>query len=107
MLFRLARAFVLLMAGGLLGCGLLMMGQVHSLHYLRQEVRDTFFLWRGIGKITFAWQDDMTKAALWADDIPESVLREWEHGAWAFLALGALAALVAATMRRPKPARRG
>lgn len=99
---RLARAWVLVVGGCLLGGGLVMYGQVQSLHYMRAEVSNTFILWRGIGQLTFAWQDDVTQAALWAHEVPEVVVREWNRAAWTCMALGLLACVLSTTLQAPR-----
>jgi hypothetical protein len=102
MAITMARVWTLLCGGILIGMGVLLHAQVWSMHYLREEVRGTFFLWRAIGQLTFVFQDDATQAALWAHECPAEVLDESEHAATAMLILGSLCAIGSALLRAPK-----
>lgn len=106
MALAIARWWVVLVGGTLLGAGALLYGQVTTLYHLREEVHSTFFLWRALGHLTFVWQDDVTQAALWADECPESVLRESAHGAWTMMALGAVLCVGSAFLRKARRRRR-
>lgn len=99
MAITMARWWLLLCGGVLIGMGLLLHGQVWSMHSLREEVRGTFFLWRALGQLTFVFQDDLTKAALWAHECPADVLDESERAATAMLVLGALCAIGSTLLR--------
>lgn len=105
MLLSVARWWVMVVGGFLIGAGALLYGQVTTLHYLRHEVHSTFFLWRSLGKLTFVWQDDVTKAALWADECPIEVLRESERGAMTLVVVGAILAIGSLFLRRPRARR--
>ena len=50
-----ARWLFTFLGGALLGAGLVLHGQVALARYMRQEVDNTFFLWRAIGHATFAF----------------------------------------------------
>ena len=82
--------------GILLGAGLVLHAQVALAHHSREEVQNVFFLWRGIGRMTFIWQDDTTKMALAFNEIPESMLTESDRFAWTLAILGGLIALSSA-----------
>jgi hypothetical protein len=102
MAITMARFWTLLCGGVLIGMGLLLHAEVWSMHYLREEVRGTFVLWRALGQLTFVFQDDATKAALWAHECPGEVLDESEHAATAMLVLGAVCAIGSVLLRAPK-----
>lgn len=108
MLSRLLRWIFLVLGGALLGAGLFLHGQVAVADYMRAEVRGTFFLWRGIGRISFVFQDGQTKTALWLSELDASVLDHSRHAATVMLTLGGLLVLVAPWMhcRRQRPSRR-
>ena len=59
-----ARWLFTFLGGALLGAGLVLHGQVALARYMRQEVDNTFFLWRAIGHATFAFQGGETRMAL-------------------------------------------
>ena len=92
---RLARWWLILLGGVLLGAGLVLHGQIAFARYARQEVADTFILWRGIGRLTFAFQDPTRRIALVIDEVPEDVVRECDRAAWVLVVLGAAIALSA------------
>lgn len=89
--------------GALLGAGLVMRAQVALAHHSREEVQSVFFLWRGIGQLTFVFQDNTTKMALWMNEIPDEVLAESDRAAWALVIVGAVIALTAAFFRSKTP----
>ena len=107
MLLRFARWWVVLLGGALLGVGLCLHGQLAVARVLREEVTNTFFLWRAIGQVTFIFQDDVTQAAIWMHDVPDAVMRESDSAAWVLVAIGALLALSAPMLRRRRAARSG
>jgi uncharacterized membrane protein HdeD (DUF308 family) len=106
MIARLLRWLLFLVAGVMLGAGLFLLGQVMIARHFRAHVQETFFLWRGIGQISFIFQDSTTKAALWLNEIDEKTLRHSLHAAWALIVLGGLMALVVPWMKcgKSKPA---
>lgn len=101
MVLRIARWWLTLIGGVLLGMGLVLHGQVAMVYYLRNEVEGTFFLWRWIGKLTFAFQDSETQTALTAADFRVSLIREADRGAWTLVAIGVILAATAFLVRRP------
>jgi len=101
---RLARWWLLLLGGVLLGAGLVLHAQLACLQLARAQVERTFFLWRAIGKLTFAFQDGVTQAALWADEVPDAVVRESERGAWTLVVIGAALALSSVSLRSARSA---
>ena len=101
MVLRVAQWWLTLLGGVLLGMGLVLHGQVAVVYYTREEVENTFVLWRWIGKLTFAFQDTKTKTALTAADFPVSLIQEADRGAWTLVAIGAILATTAFLVRRP------
>ena len=99
MWLRLARWWLTLLGGLLLGAGLVLHGQLVVTGYLRDEVANTFFLWRAIGQATFIFQDDVTKSALAVNEIPQSVLDESDRMAWILSLVGLMIALSAPLIR--------
>jgi hypothetical protein len=95
MILRLARWWLILLGGVLIGAGLVLHGQIAFARYARQEVANTFVLWRGIGRLTFAFQDPTRRIALVLDEVPEDVVRECDRGAWVLVVLGSALALAA------------
>ncbi|HLU39188.1 MAG TPA: hypothetical protein VK081_07370 [Planctomycetota bacterium] len=99
--------WVFLVAGGcMIGAGLVLIGQLVFADHMRARVRDTFFLWRGIGQVSFIFQDDETKLALWLNEIDPAVLAHSRHVAWVLITLGTMLALVAPWMRCAADGRR-
>ena len=107
MVLRVARWWLTLLGGVLLGMGLVLHGQVAAVLYMRAEVEGTFFLWRWIGELTFAFQDTTTKVALTAHDFRVSLIREADRGAWTLVAIGVILAATAFLVRRPGTDLRG
>jgi hypothetical protein len=95
MLLRLTRWWLILLGGVLIGAGLVLHGQIAFAKYARQEVANTFILWRGIGRLTFAFQGPANRIALVLDEVPEDVVRESDRAAWVLVVLGAALALSA------------
>lgn len=103
---RFVRWMLLLLGGVLLGAGLVVHGQVAVAEHMRAQVRETFFLWRGVGRISFVFQDDQTKMALWLHELDPKVLDHSRRAASVLLTLGLLLALAAPWMTCERPARR-
>ena len=93
------RWWIVVFGGALLGAGAVLHGQVALTHHSREEVQSVFFLWRGLGQLTFIWQDDETKMALWMNEIPEQLLQESDRAAWTLVVLGGVIAFVATCMQ--------
>lgn len=93
-----------MIGGVLLGMGLVLHGQVAMVCYMREEVGGTFFLWRWIGKLTFAFQDSTTQTALTASDFRVTLIREADRGAWTLVSIGVILAATAFLIRRPERA---
>ncbi|MEM7203730.1 MAG: hypothetical protein AAF628_25930 [Planctomycetota bacterium] len=100
MILRFVRWWVVLAGGVLLGAGLCLHGQLVVAGALREEVQGTFFLWRGVGQLTFIFQDEVTQTALWMNEIPPPVMRESNAASWALIVVGALLALASPLLRR-------
>ena len=93
-MLRLVRWWVVLLGGIFLGAGRFLHGQVAVAFFMREAAQDTFFLWRWVGQITFIFQDETTKAALWMNEIPEEVIRESSRAAWFLVVAGGAMALL-------------
>lgn len=93
------RWLLTLLGGVLLGGGLVLHGQVAMARYMRSEVDGTFFLWRAIGKVTFLFQDEVTRSALVLNDLPPQVLKESDRAAWTLVVIGALLVLAVPFVR--------
>jgi hypothetical protein len=102
MVLRIARWWLTLLAGLLIGCGLFLHGQVAVAHEIRNEVAGTFFLWRAVGNVTFFLQGADHRIALTLAEVPESVLRESDRAAWTLLIVGGLLAFASPLLRRPQ-----
>lgn len=98
MLSRLLRWLFLVGGGALLGAGLVLLGQLAVAEHLRAKAQAKFFLWRGIGQVSFIFQDDQTKLALWLNEIDARVLDHSRQGAWVMIVLGSLVVLLAPWM---------
>lgn len=85
----------------MLGMGLVLHGQVAAVYHMREEMESTFFLWRWVARLTFAFQDDATQAALTAHDFRVSLIREADRGAWTLVAVGVILASTSFLVRLP------
>lgn len=90
MALTLARWWMVLVGGIILGAGLFLYGVNVSAQYVREEAANTFFLWRWIGHITFPFQDDATKLALWLHQVPSEMIDESGRDAWTLIVVGSL-----------------
>jgi uncharacterized membrane protein HdeD (DUF308 family) len=95
---RLLRWSLLVGGGALLGAGLVLLGQLVFAEHMRAQAQNTFFLWRGIGQLSFIFQDDQTKLALWLNEIDGKILDHSRHAACVLLVLGGLVVLLAPWM---------
>ncbi len=102
-MLALLRWFAVLLGGLILGTGLTLHGQVALARHMRQEVDNTFVLWRAIGDATFYFQGAETRMALAMKEVPEEALRESDRAAWVLLIIGGLIALTGPAIRRSKP----
>ncbi len=89
-----ARWWMVLLGGVFLGAGLFLHGLVASAEYFRAEASNTFFLWRWIGSVTFPFQDDSTRLALWLHEVPRPMVGESARSAWTMIAIGGMLALL-------------
>ena len=105
-MLRFVRWWVVLLGGALLGVGLCLHGQLAFARHMREEVENTFFLWRAIGRLTFFMQDEVTQAALWMHAVPDGVMRESDSAAWTLVVIGGLFALSAPLLRRRRKRRK-
>ncbi len=100
MFLRIARWQLTLVAGVLLGMGLVLHGQVAVARHMQDEMDNTFILWRGIGKLTFFLQDNQTQAALAIHGMPRELIREADRGAWVLVGIGGILAVSAFLIHR-------
>ncbi len=101
-----ARWWMSVLGGMLIGAGLVLHGQVAVARFIREEVENTFVLWRGIGNLTFMFQGDQTQMALWLFDIPVRVITESNRAAWTLVAVGLIFSFTSFAFRSPTPATR-
>ena len=103
-----ARWLFTLLGGTLLGVGLVLHGQVALARYMREEVDNTFVLWRAMGHATFAFQGGETRMALAMSEVPEEALKQSDRAAWVLVIVGGLVAVTGPLLRRgrrrPTPA---
>lgn len=81
-----------LIGGVLLGSGLVLHGHVALARYMREEVDNTFFLWRALGEATFVFQGGETRMALAMSEVPPEALKESTRAAWVLVIVGGLVA---------------
>jgi hypothetical protein len=96
----LARWWMSVIGGILIGVGLLLCCQIHVVRHLRQQVEDAFFFRRWVGKVTFVAQTYDVQTALVLNKINESTIQECERIAIALLALGSACALSVPFLRK-------
>lgn len=93
----------MLVGGVLIGGGLVLHGQVAVARHMRSEVDRTFFLWREIGKATFAFQSDDVRMALAMAETPDLALQESDRAAWVLIIIGSLFALTGPLLQSHRP----
>lgn len=101
MLGHWVRWLLTLFGGVLAGAGLVLHGQVALAHVMRQEVANTFFLWRAVGEATIFLQGGDVRFAFALREVPAEVLRESDIAAWTLVAVGALVAIAALLLPGP------
>jgi hypothetical protein len=94
-----ARWLLTVLGGVLIGCGLVLHGQVALARYMRNEVQNTFFLWRALGHATFVFQGGETRMAMAMAEVPAKALDESSRAAWVLVAAGGLVALAGPLIR--------
>lgn len=94
------RWFLTLLGGVLLGGGVVLHGQVALVRAMTNEVHQTFFLWRAIGRATIFLQGGDVQMAFAMTEVPPEVLRECDFAAWTLVAVGALIAIAAPLLPR-------
>lgn len=99
---RIWKWLLMLLGGALFGAGLILQAQVALAHYARTEVDNTFFLWRELGRATFAFQSRDSKLALAMAELPEEVLVQFDLWSKVLGGLGLLIALVVPWIRTAK-----
>lgn len=92
----------MLLGGALFGAGLVLQAQVALAHYARAEVDNTFFLWRELGRATFAFQSRDSRLALAMAELPEDVLAQFDLWSKVLGGFGLLINLVAPWIRTVK-----
>ena len=95
-----ARWLFTVLGGVLLGAGLVLHGHVALARYMREEVDNTFFLWRAMGHATFAFQGAETRMALAMSEVPNEALRHSDRAAWMLVVVGGIVALSGPMLRR-------
>ncbi len=93
---------LMLLGGALFGAGLVLQAQVALAHHARAEVDNTFFLWRELGRATFAFQSRDSKLALAMAELPEAVLVQFDLWSKVLGGLGLLLAMVVPWIRTAK-----
>lgn len=106
-LFAFLRWLLVLVGGVLAGAGLVLHGQVALAHYMRAEVDNTFFLWRAVGEATIFLQGSDVRLAFALKEVPDEVIRETDHAAWALVVVGAMLALTGPLLPRRRPGPNG
>lgn len=106
MVLRLIRWFLVLLGGVLLGAGLFLHGQVAVARDIRQQVDDTFFLWRQIGTATFFIQSSDHRIGLTLAEVPEEVLAMSNRTAWILVCFGLAMAVATPLLLRSCPSAR-
>lgn len=97
---RVARWIMVLVGGAMIGGGLVLHAQIAVGQHMRDEVGNTFWLWRGIGRMTFWLQGDVTQTAIALyDDVPESVIKEADRAAWVLVGVGVVLAAASFAVR--------
>lgn len=71
-----------------IGVGLLMFAQIEILESMRDEADQAGAFWRGLGHLTFGWQDETTQSALLAHEMPAGYLAEAEIVAFSWFGAG-------------------
>ena len=99
-----ARWLFTMFGGLLLGAGLVLHGQVALARYMREEVDNTFFLWRALGEATFAFQGGETRMALAMSEVPPEALQHSDRAAWVLVVVGLLVAVTGPLLRRGRRA---
>lgn len=89
-----------LIGGVLLGSGLVLHGHVALARYMREEVDNTFFLWRALGEATFIFQGGETRMALAMSEVPAEALTESNRAAWVLVIVGGLIAITGPLLTR-------
>lgn len=92
----------MLLGGALFGAGLVLQAQVALAHHARAEVDNTFFLWRELGRATFAFQSRDSRLALAMAELPEDVLVQFDLWSKVLGGFGLLITLVAPWIRTVK-----
>ncbi|MGK0153320.1 MAG: hypothetical protein ACI9SE_000264 [Neolewinella sp.] len=95
-----ARWLFTFIGGVLLGSGLVLHGHVALARYMREEVDNTFFLWRAMGEATFAFQGGETRMALAMSEVPKEALVASDRAAWVLVIVGGLVAVTGPMLRR-------
>lgn len=102
MLLRPIRWLLVLLGGVLLGAGLFLHGQVAVARDIRQQVDDTFFLWRAVGRATFFIQSSDHRIALTLAEVPEEVLQMSNRTGWTLCWFGLGLSLASGLLLRPR-----
>jgi hypothetical protein len=67
---------------------------------MREEVDNTFFLWRAMGDATFAFQGGQIRMAIAMSEVPNEALMHSARAAWVLVIVGGLVAVTGPMLRR-------
>lgn len=76
------------LGGGICGAGLFLLGQVHVLRHVREQVDQLNAFERFLGKFTFLWRELDEKVYLALSDIPQGYIDHSEEAAYWLIGLG-------------------
>lgn len=103
LILRFARASMRFVAGLLVGLGLMLYGQLQTAELMREQVQETFWLWRNIGHATFFLQGTDVQVALLLSTIADEHYQHSNRVALTLMIVGGCLLFAAAFVRqRPK-----
>ncbi|GDY03497.1 hypothetical protein LBMAG49_28260 [Planctomycetota bacterium] len=102
MVARIARWWLLLIGGILLGAGMELHGLVAIAHRMVDEVDQTFPLFVAIGRATIFLLGNDQRIALMLKDVPPDVLDECTRSGFILMTVGGLFAVTAPILRGPR-----
>jgi hypothetical protein len=102
---RIIRWCLVLLGGVLIGAGLELHGFVAIVHHMVNEVDNTFFLFRAVGRATSFLLGGDQRMALAIKEVPPEVVAECARSGYVLMIVGALLALTAPLLRSNVAAR--
>ena len=99
MLVRVVRWLLVLLGGALIGAGLELHGFVAIVRHMADEVDNTFFLFRAVGRATSFLLGGEQRMALAIKEVPPEVVAECARSGYVLMVVGALLALTAPLLR--------